>query len=372
MKLALRKNGKVVLFCVIVLTIIGVYEVYSSSNVWALYKENDQFYYFKRQLIFAIIGFAMMFIAIKIDINKIFEFAKIILYIGLVLLILVLIPGIGIVRGGSRSWFGIGSFAIQPSEFFKAAIIIYGALYLSNHYKNTKIFHKGVIPLLVVALIGFALIMLQPDLGSGVVMIAAVIIMSIVSRASIKNYLKLGGIGIIAFALLVISAPYRMNRIVSFIDPWQDPLGSGFQIIQSLYSLGPGGLLGSGINQSIQKHFYLPEPQTDFIFAIFAEEFGFIGCLIVLILFSLLIIYGLKIAKNNKDLKCSFLAVGIVSLIAIQVIINLCVVVGLFPVTGITLPFFSYGGSSLILILFLSGLLIGIDKKEKENESNCN
>ena len=333
MKLSLKKNGKIVLFCVLTLVIIGVYEVYSSSNVWALYKENDSLYFFKRQLGFASVGIILMFMAMKIDLKYIFKYVKLILYLGILLLILVLIPGIGIVRGGSRSWFGIGSFAIQPAEFFKAAIIIYGSVYLANNYKKTKKFYRGVVPLLLITFIGFALIMLQPDLGSGVVMIGAVVIMSIVSRASIKNYLRLVALGVLAFAFLVISAPYRMNRITAFIDPWQDPLGTGFQIIQSLYALGPGGLLGNGIDGSIQKHFYLPEPQTDFIFAIFAEEFGFVGCVIVLLLFACLIINGFRIAKKAKDLRSSFLAVGITSLIAIQVVINLCVVVGLFPVT---------------------------------------
>lgn len=372
MKLSIKKNGKIVLFCVIILTIVGIYEVYSASNVWALYKENDSLFYFKRQLGFGVIGFIAMFIGIKINKEILFKYSKWILYLGLLLLILVLIPGLGIVRGGSRSWFGIGSFAIQPAEFFKASIIIYGTCYLSNNYKKTKMFYKGVVPLLFVTLLGFGLIMLQPDLGSGVVMVGAVIIMSIVSRASFKNYLKLGALGAVAFALLIISAPYRMDRITSFIDPWQDPLGSGFQIIQSLYSLGPGGLLGSGINGSIQKHFYLPEPQTDFIFAIFAEEFGFVGSVIVLLLYGILIVNGFRIARNSKDLKSSFLAVGITSLIGIQVVINLCVVVGLFPVTGITLPYFSYGGSSLVLILFLSGLLIGIDRKDVNYENSSN
>lgn len=372
MKLSLKKNGKIVLFCVVILTIVGIYEVYSASNVWALYKENDSFYYFKRQLGFGVIGFIAMYIGIKMNREIIYKYSKWILYTGMLLLILVLIPGLGIIRGGSRSWFGIGSFAVQPAEFFKAAIIIYGSCYLANHYKKTKLFYKGVVPLLLITLLGFGLIMMQPDLGSGVVMVGAVIIMSIVSRASLKNYIKIGALGVMAFILLIISAPYRMDRITSFIDPWSDPLGTGFQIIQSLYSLGPGGLLGSGIDGSIQKHFYLPEPQTDFIFAIFAEEFGFIGSCIILFIFGLLIVNGFRIAKKAKDLKDSFLAVGITSLIAIQVVINLCVVVGLFPVTGITLPFFSYGGSSLVLILFLSGLLIGIDRKEKYYENSSN
>lgn len=369
MKLSLKKNGRIVLFCVLTLVFIGIYEVYSASNVWALYKENDALYFLKRQLGFGVIGIIGMLVVARIDLKYIFKYSKVVLYIGLLLLVLVLIPGIGIVRGGSRSWFGIGSFAIQPAEFFKASIIIYGAVYLADHYKKTNKFFKGIIPLFLITLIGFALIMLQPDLGSGVVMVGAVVIMSIVSRASIKNYIRLGILAIFAFIILIVSAPYRMNRITAFINPWEDPLGTGFQIIQSLYALGPGGLLGSGINGSIQKHFYLPEPQTDFIFAIFAEEFGFVGCVIVLFLFGCLIVNGFKIARKTDDLKSSFLAVGITSLIAIQVVINLCVVVGLFPVTGITLPFFSYGGSSLVLILFLSGLLIGIDRKEIKNEN---
>ncbi len=372
MRLSLNKNGKIVLFCVLTLVIIGIYEVYSSSRIWALYKENDSLYFFKRQLGFSIIGIIAMFISMKINLHFVFKYNKLILISGFLLLGLVLIPGVGIVRGGSRSWFGIGSFAIQPAEFFKASIIIYGSVYLEEHYKKTKKFIRGLFPLLFLTLLGFLLIMLQPDLGSGVVMVGAVVIMSIISRASIKNYLKLGLLGALAFVLLILSAPYRINRITAFIDPWQDPLGTGFQIIQSMYALGPGGLLGNGIDGSIQKHFYLPEPQTDFIFAIFAEEFGFIGCTIVLLLFATLIISGFRIARNSKNLRNCFLAVGITALIAIQVVINLCVVVGLFPVTGITLPYFSYGGSSLVLILFLSGFLIGIDRKEIKYEDNSN
>ena len=372
MNLSIKKNGRIVLFCIITLVILGVYEVYSSSKVWALYKENDSLYFFKRQLGFAIIGIIAMFIAMKTNLKHVFKYYKFILYIGLILLGLVLIPGLGIVRGGSRSWFGVGGFAIQPAEIFKASIIIYASVYLENNYKKTNKFFEGVFPLLLITFIGFALIMLQPDLGSGVVMVGAVIVMTMVSRASIKLYFKLGLIGVIGFIFLIVSAPYRVNRITAFVDPWKDPLGTGFQIIQSLYALGPGGLLGSGIDGSIQKHFYLPEPQTDFIFAVFAEEFGFIGCVIVLLLFGCLIVNGLKISRNTSDLKSSFLAVGITSLIAIQVIINLCVVVGIFPVTGITLPFFSYGGSSLVIVLFLSGLLIGIDRKEGNYENNSN
>ena len=166
---------------------------------------------------------------------------------------------------------------------------------------------------------------------------------------------------------MVISEPYRLDRITAYLDPFSDPLGAGFQIIQSLYALSPGGLLGEGIDGSIQKHFYLPEPQTDFIYAIFCEEWGLIGGIFLLVLFAMFINIGLKIAKSNQDLRKNYLAIGIVSVISIQVIINLAVVVGLIPVTGITLPFISYGGSSLLVTLALSGLLINISRKEKNS-----
>jgi cell division protein FtsW len=207
--------------------------------------------------------------------------------------------------------------------------------------------------------------MLQPDLGSGVVMLIAIFVMSLASRAKFKNYISIGIVATGLFALLIISEPYRLSRITAFVNPWEDPLGSGFQIIQSLYAIGPGGFLGLGYNASIQKHFYLPEPQTDFIFAILAEELGLIGGGFIILLFGLFIHYGFKIILNCKNNFNAFLALGIVSLISCQAIINLGVVVGLFPVTGITLPFISYGGSSLVITLISVGILAGCDKKEE-------
>lgn len=204
--------------------------------------------------------------------------------------------------------------------------------------------------------------MLQPDLGTGTVMVGTSVVMIFISGARIKHFVGLGMIGLLGFVGLVISAPYRIKRITSFLDPWQDPLNSGFQIIQSLYAIGPGGLFGLGLGQSRQKFFYLPEPQNDFIFAILAEELGFIGGTLVLILFSLILWRGIRIALGAPDLFGSFLALGIVSMIAIQVMINVGVVTGLMPVTGITLPFLSYGGSSLTLMLMAVGVLLNISR----------
>lgn len=366
--LNLSKNGWSVIIVATLLTIIGIIMIKSASFYWAQDKYNDAYYFVKRQSLFALLGLVLMILVTKLKSNFFYNKAFHLLVFGVILLILVVIPGVGIVRGGSRSWFGIGSFAIQPSEVFKLCVVVFTAKMFDTYYNKTKSFYKVVIPLFIPSVIGFGLIMLQPDLGSGVVMLLAILIMSVASKTKLGNYISVCIIGIFAFAFLVISEPYRLNRITAFVNPWEDPLGSGFQIIQSLYAIGPGGLLGIGFNASIQKHFYLPEPQTDFIFAILAEELGLIGGGFIILLFGLFIHYGLKIILNAKSNFDAFLALGIVSLIGIQAIINLGVVVGLFPVTGITLPFISYGGSSLVITLISVGILASLDRKEEPNK----
>jgi cell division protein FtsW len=244
----------------------------------------------------------------------------------------------------------------------KLAMIIYLAKFLSENQKNITSFKKGLVPSLGLVFTAFALIMLQPDLGTGTVMVGTCLIMIFVSGARIAHFAGLGLLGLAGFVGLIAAAPYRIKRITAFLDPWEDPLGSGFQTIQSLYAIGPGGLFGLGLGQSRQKFFYLPEPQTDFIFAILAEELGFIGGAFVLLLFALLLWRGIRTALNAPDLYGSFLAVGIISMVAFQVMINIGVVINLIPVTGITLPFFSYGGSSLTLMLMAMGILLNISR----------
>lgn len=364
-RISLSKEGIIILALTIILTVIGVYMVYSASRVWALEKYGDTFYFFRRQLLFAVIGTIIMFLTLFIKKDFLFKYAMQIQLIVLILLILVLIPGLGISRNGSQSWFGIGSFAFQPAELFKIAAILFIASKLGDHYREYRKPFRHILPLIIPSLIGFALIMLQPDLGTGLVMIGAIIIMLIISRLPFKYFIYLGIIGVAGVSVLIISEPYRINRIIAYINPFEDPLGSGFQIIQSLYAISPGGIFGVGIDASIQKHFYLPEPQTDFIYAIICEEFGLVGGLIILLLFGYLLYMGLKVAIKCENIKDCLLAVGITSLIGIQVIINLGVVVGLLPVTGITLPFISYGGSSLVIMLLSVGLLVNITTKEK-------
>ena len=293
--------------------IIGIYMVYSSSRVWANYIYNDGTYYLKRQFIFLILGTIMLFIGMKVNLNRVKKHTGLLLLLSLVLLALLLIPGLGVERGGSVSWFGIGDFLFQPSEFFKIAIVLYMANKLTDYYLQTNKFVKVIIPLLLPAIFGFFLIMLQPDFGSGLVMLAAVVIMCMVSKSRFKNYIFIGLVGTFAFAFLIISASYRVDRILAFFNPWKDPLGSGFQIIQSLYAISPGGLIGRGIDGSFQKFFYLPEPQTDFIFAIYAEEFGFIGSLILIFLYIYLLNQCFKSAMQSTNEFASFLKIGFTS-----------------------------------------------------------
>ena len=350
------------LISVIILSIFGCIMIYTSSNVWALYKFNDAFKYLKNQSIFLIFGIFLMYFLSKLDYNFYKKKANLIIGICFILLVLVLIPGIGVVRNGSRSWFGVFGFGIQPSEATKIGLVIFISKYLSNNYSIMYNIKKGVLPILSIILIFFILIMLEPDFGTACVITLSLIAMIFISKVKLSFFIKIGLTGLLGVVVLIIIAPYRMARIVSFLNPWSDPLGSGFQIIQSLYAIGPGGLFGLGLGNSIQKHFYLPEPQTDFIFSIISEELGFIGILIVSMLFIFIFYRCIKISLNTKDLFGKYLCFGLSFTIIFQTILNLCVVIGLVPVTGVTLPFLSYGGSSLLVSLTSIGIILNISK----------
>ena len=337
--------------------------IYSSSNIWAKYKYNDPFKYIKNQGLFLMIGIITMYKISKIDYRKYYKYSNKIFAICFSLIVLVLI--IGSERNGSKSWFGIGSFGIQPSEFMKLSMIIFTSKYLYNNSKDIKNIKKGVIPILLILIIIFGLIMLQPDFGTGIIIVMGVLGLLFISGVDLKFFYKIGFIGILGVVGLIIAAPYRLKRILSFLNPWNDPLGSGFQIIQSLYAIGPGGLFGFGLGSSRQKHFYLPEPQTDFIFSIISEELGFMGVLIVSSLFCSIIYQAVHIALKCDDLFGKYLAFGIIFMISFQTILNLCVVIGLIPVTGVTLPFLSYGGSSLLITLIEMGIILNISRYQK-------
>lgn len=341
---------------------IGIVMVYSAGSVLAFHDYGDSFYFVKRQLLFAVLGLIAMFMMMNVDYRLLRKYAKIGLVLCFILLVIVLIPGIGVVRGGARSWLGISSFGIQPSEFMKLGMILFLSYWLSKEdYKITN-FTKGLLPPLGVIGLAFGLIMLQPDLGTGTVMLGASLLIVFTAGARIRHLAGLAAVGVVGFVGLILAAPYRLKRITAFLDPWSDPLGAGYQIIQSLYAIGPGGLAGLGLGMSRQKYSYVPEPQTDFIFSILAEELGFIGGLLVLLLFLILVWRGMRVAMTIDDLFGSLLAVGIVGMVGVQVVINIGVVIGLMPVTGITLPLISYGGSSLTLMLTALGILLNLSR----------
>ena len=358
----MKKVDYLLLISIIIISLFGLLMIYSASYVWALYKFHDAFKFVRTQGIFLLLGYVILYVMLKIPYYKYLKYSNIIFIICFILLILVLIPGIGSVRNGSRSWFGIGGFGIQPSEFAKLGMIIFTSKYLTFNEKRLKDIKHGVLPILFVLFLIFGLIMLQPDFGTGVIIVVSIIVLLFVSGVPMKFFVKIGLLGILGVVALIVMAPYRMKRIISFLNPWSDPLGSGFQIIQSLYAIGPGGLLGLGFGNSIQKHFYLPEPQTDFIFAIISEEFGFLGVIIVSFLFLIIIYRGFRIAIHCEDKFGKYLAFGITFQLSFQALLNLMVVVGLIPVTGVTLPFLSYGGSSLLITMFSMGILLNISQ----------
>jgi cell division protein FtsW len=350
-----------IIFSTLFILSIGIVMVYSASAVLSFQQhDGDWYFYTKRQLLFAILGIIAMFFTMNVDYWVWKKWAKVGLVVCFVLLILVLF--IGVVRNGAQSWIGVGAFSIQPAEFMKLAMIVFLAKLLSENQKQIPLFFKGLMPPLMIVGLAFGLIMLQPDLGTGAVLVGTSMVIIYAAGARLIHLFGLAMIGVVGLVGMVIAAPYRIKRITGFLDPWSDPLGSGFQIIQSLYAIGPGGIMGLGLGMSRQKYAYLPEPQTDFIFSILAEELGFIGGGTILVLFLLIFWRGMRTAITAPDLFGSLLATGIIAMIAVQVIINIGVVTGMFPVTGITLPFISYGGSSLTLMLTAVGVLLNISR----------
>lgn len=358
------KKSLLIFLSAFLLSTFGLLMIYSSSHIWSEYKFNDPYYYVRHQLIFFFIGLILIYFIRKIDYKLYYKYSNIILLGSFILLVLVLIPGLGQVRNGSRSWFGIGSLGIQPSELSKISLIIFTAKYLSKSEKTIKFFKNGTLPILLIIFLFFGLIMLEPDFGTGMVIVMSLMFMLFISNIKLSFFGIMGTLGLGGIVALIIIAPYRLARILSFLNPWSDPLGSGFQIIQSLYAIGPSGLFGKGLGNSVQKHFYLPEPQTDFIFAIISEEFGFLGIMILSILFLTLFYNTIKISLNQKDLFAKYLSFGLIIEIIFQTILNISVVIGLVPVTGVTLPFISYGGSSLLISMISIGIILNISREK--------
>ncbi|MEQ8200147.1 MAG: putative lipid II flippase FtsW [Syntrophomonadaceae bacterium] len=340
---------------------IGLVMVFSSSAVTANVNYGDPYYFFKKQLMWAVISVIAMVVVMKLNFSRLRDFAVPAMILAVVLLILVVTP-LGIeVKGSSRS-FDLGFMRFSPSEFAKIAMVMFLARAMEVKLGKMSSFTAGVLPFLVMVGLICGLIMLQPDLGTAFTIAATVFFMLLVAGAkwSHLGVIMLSGLGVVGAAIAV--APYRMERVVAFLNPWKYASDEGFQTIQSLYALGSGGLFGMGLGRSRQKFFYLPEQHTDFIFAILGEELGFIGCSVVVALFLLFAWRGYKIAINAPDNFSRLLAAGITTIIVFQAIVNIAVVSGALPVTGITLPFLSYGGTSLLFTMIMVGLLLNISR----------
>ena len=336
--------------------------VYSSSAVKGYLQFDDPYHFLKMEALWVVLGLAAMYICMRIDVQLLRRWVKPVLITAIVLLILVKVPGIGRKVNGADRWIGLGPLSIQPSEVIKLAMILVMAQIMAVDPYRIRSFRRGLVPVLGLLAVVAGLIMLQPDLGTTLAIAGTTFFMLIAAGARASHLVSLGAAGLGLVVAAIAAAPYRMRRILAFLDPWADPSGKGYQTIQALLALGPGGLFGLGLGQSRQKFLYLPENHTDFIFAMIGEELGFVGAVIVVLLFFLVAWRGYKVAMGAPDAFTGLLAVGLTSMVIIQAMINMGVVSGLLPVTGITLPFLSYGGTSLVFSMIGAGVLLNISR----------
>jgi cell division protein FtsW len=357
----LTKQKKVwdrtLLILTLTLSVLGIIAVADASAPQALSVFNDKFYFVKQQLIWGGFGLALLFIVSQIHYSIWEKIALPLFFISILGLLAVIIPSIGTQTLGARRWLILGSISVQPSEFVKLSL----AIYLAKVYSKNKGLIAYFLPLVVV----LGLIMLQPDLGTALVVGGMAMTQIFVSGINLFYFLGALAMGVLASLILIITSPYRKERLLTFLSVTQDPLGKSYHIRQVLLALGSGGLFGVGLGASRQKYLFLPEAATDSVFAVIAEEVGFIGALVVLLLLGIFILKAFKIAKNAPDKFSQLLGIGIVSWIGIQIFLNIGSMVALTPLTGVPLPFFSYGGSALTMVLVASGILLNISKHGK-------
>lgn len=363
-----KKNDWILILATVLLSVFGLIMVYSASYVVAYDEYENSTFFFKRQLQWLVLSMLFFILLTKFPYRMFQKLSPLIIVCSIIALILVLIPGIGVERNFSQRWIGIGSLTIQPSEFVKLGIIIYLAQVYSQKQKYIGNFMKGFMPPLIMVGFIFFLIMFQPDLGTATSILAVAALMVYSSGARFVHLFALGVVGSGAFAILALAEPYRMERITSYRDPFADIYGAGHQLINSYLAIAHGGLSGTGFGESIQKMLYLPEPHTDFILSIISEELGVLGVLFVFICLGIIFFRGIMIGTRCKDMFGRLLAFGIVFQIGIQIIFNVGAISGLLPITGITLPLVSYGGSSLLVTLSSIGILVNIAKGHKKRK----
>jgi len=360
----LRKgHDQSLLLMAIGLTCLGIVMVFSSSSIMAMREHGDSLYFLKRQGLYALIGFSLMAILMHFNYQYLRKLAVPILLLCIIMLVLVLIPGIGARIGGAKRWIRLLGFSLQPAEFAKLGLIIFMAHSLARKQDKMKSFKLGFIPYMGLLAILLGLMLMQPDLGSALTLALVAMIMMFIAGTRLAYIAGLGVLALPFLYFLVMNVDYRRKRIMAFLNPWEDPSNTGFQIIQSWIAFGSGGPLGNGLGESKQKLFFLPEAHTDFIFAVVGEELGFIGVIIIAAMFLLLVMRGFRAATHAPDNFGSYLAFGMSLLIGIEAFVNMAVVMGLVPTKGLALPFLSYGGSSLMASLMAVGIILNVSSK---------
>ncbi|MGI6722415.1 MAG: putative lipid II flippase FtsW [Anaerovoracaceae bacterium] len=371
----LKSGDFIFLILVLGLVIFGIIMVFSASYYSSINATGSPYGYLIRELIFAVTGTALMIGAALLDYRVWGKWAPALLVISLLLLVAVLSP-LGTEVNGAKRWLGAGVLTIMPGEVAKLCVIFFVARYFSDKPNRITSFSKGILPMFGLCIVMGVLVLLQPNMSTAITIIGIIILMMFIAGMRYRYLIGLIIAGVAGGAALIFSAPYRMKRLTSFQDPFKDASGDGYQVVQSLLALGSGGIFGLGLGKSVQKTLYLPEPQNDFILAIIGEELGYVGIVILLIVYMLLIWRGIKIAMEAPDRLSMLLASGITIMIGLQVILNVAVVTSSMPPTGVILPFVSYGGNALWLFMIAAGIMLNISrhgkkrKEESENESN--
>jgi len=352
----------VLLLVVVALTLLGIAMVFSASGIRALDTVDDPRYYLGWQALWAAIGLAGMQAAMRIDYHRYRAVAVPLLLVVVALLAAVLVPGVGVRAGGAARWLRAGAIGVQPAELAKLALIVYLAAWFGS--RRERIGSPSVfLPFVAVTVTLAALVVAEPDLGTAIVLVAIAMTMYFLAGARLRIFAALAGLAAVSGLAVAVAQPYRLTRLVTFLDPWSDPQGAGFQTIQSLYGLALGGVIGEGLGQGREKFGFLPAPYTDSIFAVLGDELGLAGTLAVIVLFFVLAYRGIAIALRAKDATGSLLAAGITTWLVFQAWVNMAVVASLVPMTGITLPFISYGGSSLCVGLIAVGILLNVGRE---------
>jgi len=352
-----------ILLLAVVLTCLGVVMVFSSSSIMSAKRFGDGFYFLKRQIVYAVAGFCMMAILMRIKYSHWRRLAVPLFLLSALLLVAVLVPGIGSHIGGASRWIRMAGISIQPSELVKLAMVVYMAHSLARKKEKVRSFRFGFFPYMIVLAVLLFLLLLQPDLGSALTLAAVAMVMLLVAGTKMSYLFSVVILAIPFLYFAVMNVDYRRKRVLAFLNPWEDPTDTGFQIIQSWIAFGTGGLWGNGLGEGKQKLFYLPEAHTDFIFSVLGEELGFAGVLIVAAMFLLLVLRGLRVSLSASDEFGCFLAFGLTLLLGMQAFVNIAVVLGMLPTKGLALPFLSYGGTSLLMSLAAVGMLLNISRE---------